>query len=64
MDMTLAGPIFALELTRASAGISPAAKYALGPAIASSAAVLILLWGILTPKSKMGGHLHIHLQMV
>eukprot|EP00957_Ditylum_brightwellii_P042208 3196488-Ditylum_brightwellii.AAC.1 len=56
MGIPLAGPIFALELTRASAGMSPAAYQALGPAVVASVAALVLLRGIIAPASTMGGH--------
>lgn len=56
MGIPLAGPIFALELTRASSGMSPAAKDALGPAVVASAAALLLIRGLLKGSSLVGGH--------
>ncbi|KAL7541827.1 hypothetical protein ACHAXR_011260 [Thalassiosira sp. AJA248-18] len=56
MGIPLAGPIFALELTRASSGMSSVAKDALGPAVAASASALLLIRGVLAPKSSIGGH--------
>ena len=56
MGIPLAGPIFALELTRASSGMSPAANDALGPAVVASAAALLLIRGLLKGSSLVGGH--------
>mmetsp|Transcript_31597 Transcript_31597/g.66440 ORF Transcript_31597/g.66440 Transcript_31597/m.66440 type:complete len:562 (+) Transcript_31597:53-1738(+) len=56
MGIPLAGPIFVLELTSASSGMASVAKDALGPAVAASAAALVLIRGILAPKSSIGGH--------
>mmetsp|Transcript_11812 Transcript_11812/g.33695 ORF Transcript_11812/g.33695 Transcript_11812/m.33695 type:complete len:559 (+) Transcript_11812:178-1854(+) len=56
MGIPLAGPIFALELTRASAGMASAARDALGPAVAASVAALVIIRGILLPRAAVGGH--------
>lgn len=56
MGIPLAGPIFALELTRASSGMTSAAKDTLGPAVAASAGALLLLRGFLQGSSLIGGH--------
>lgn len=56
MGIPLAGPIFALELTRASAGMASVAKDALGPAVAASIAALVIIRGILLPHAAVGGH--------
>lgn len=56
MGIPLAGPIFVLELTRASSNMASVASDALGPAVVASAAALILIRGVLAPKSSMGGH--------
>ena len=56
MGIPLAGPIFALELTRASAGMTPSTRDALGPSIAASAVGLVLIRGGLMPGANVGGH--------
>lgn len=56
MGIPLAGSIFALELTRASAGMSSVATDALAPAVAASVAALVFIRGIADPKSTVGGH--------
>ena len=56
MGIPLAGPIFALELTRASAGMASVATDALVPAVVASVAALAFIRGIANPKSIVGGH--------
>ncbi|KAK1740415.1 CLC voltage-gated chloride channel [Skeletonema marinoi] len=56
MGIPLAGSIFALELTRASAGMASAATDALVPAVVASVAALALIRGIADPHSSVGGH--------
>jgi len=57
MGIPLAGPIFALELTRASSGMNELATAdALGPSIAASAAALLLIRGMLQSTKTIGGH--------
>jgi len=60
MGIPLAGPIFALELTRASANLSRSAGDSLGPAVAASAAALFLIRGAFKGGSPMGGHFMYH----
>ncbi|CAB9513516.1 Chloride channel [Seminavis robusta] len=56
MGIPIAGSIFALELTRSSAGLSTGAKEALSPAVAASVAALVLIRAILIPNATVGGH--------
>ncbi len=56
MGIPLAGSVFALELTRASAGMASAASGALVPAVAASVAALAFIRGIADPMSSVGGH--------
>lgn len=56
MGIPIAGSIFALELTRSSAGLSSGAKEALSPAVAASVAGLVLLRAFLIPNADVGGH--------
>ena len=56
MGIPIAGSIFALELTRSSAGLSSGAKDALSPAVAASVAGLVLLRAFLIPDTAVGGH--------
>ena len=60
MGIPLAGPIFALELTRASANLSRSAGDSLGPAVAASAAALFLIRGAFKGGSPLGGHFMYH----
>ena len=56
MGIPIAGSIFALEMTRSSAGITSSNSNVLSPAIAASLAALVVLKGILLPHAPMGGH--------
>ncbi len=56
MGIPLAGSIFALELTRASAGMASVAADALAPAVVASVAALVFIRGIADPMSSVGGH--------
>ena len=56
MGIPIAGSIFALEMTRSSAGITSSNSNVLSPAIAASLAALVVLKGILLPHTPMGGH--------
>lgn len=58
MGIPIAGSIFALELTRSSAGLSSGAKDALSPAVAASVAGLVLLRAVLIPNADVGGHFY------
>jgi len=56
MGIPIAGSIFALELTRSSAGLSGGAREALSPAVAASVAALVLIRAFLVPDTAVGGH--------
>ena len=56
MGIPIAGSIFALELTRSSAGLSSGAREALSPAVAASVAALVLIRAFLLPNATVGGH--------
>lgn len=56
MGIPIAGSIFALELTRSSAGLSTTIRDAISPAVAASAAALIVIRAILLPSKSVGGH--------
>lgn len=56
MGIPIAGSIFALELTRSSAGLSTGAREALSPAVAASIAALVVIRAILLPHKDVGGH--------
>jgi H+/Cl- antiporter ClcA len=56
MNVPLAGPIFALEMTNRRAGISPNAARSWSAAVASSLAGMALVRGMLTPNANVGGH--------
>jgi len=56
MGIPIAGSVFALELTRSSAGLSGVAKEAFSPAIAASLAGLVVLRALLLPNAFVGGH--------
>lgn len=56
MGIPIAGSIFALELTRSSAGLSGSARDALSPTIVASVAALVLIRGLLIPNAVVGGH--------
>ena len=56
MGIPLAGPIFVLELTRASAGMASAATDALVPAVVACAAAIAFIHGIADPHSSVGGN--------
>jgi H+/Cl- antiporter ClcA len=52
MDMPLAGAIFALELTRSGADMAAA----LSPSVVASLAALVVMRGIVSPQTLVGGH--------
>ena len=56
MGIPIAGSVFALELTRASAGLASGAKEALSPAVAASVAALVVIRAVLLPHKAVGGH--------
>jgi H+/Cl- antiporter ClcA len=56
MNIPLAGPIFALEMTTRKAGISPFAAKSWSSAIAASLASMIVIRGYVTSTMNMGGH--------
>jgi H+/Cl- antiporter ClcA len=58
MNVPLAGPIFAMEMTSRGAGASPSAARAWGAAAAASLAGTALVRGALAPGSNVGGHFH------
>jgi H+/Cl- antiporter ClcA len=55
LGVPVAGSIFALEMTRACAGMAKAERV-LSPAIIASVAALVLVQGIFTPMAMVGGH--------
>jgi hypothetical protein len=56
MGIPIAGSIFALELTRASSGLSSGARDSLPPAVAASVAALVVIRAILLTHAPVGGH--------
>jgi len=56
MSIPVAGSIFALELARSGAAMSPAASDALVPTIVASMAAIVLIRGVLNPGGAIGGH--------
>ena len=56
MGIPIAGSIFAIEMTRANAGLSKAGGKALQPAVLSSLAAIVLMRGIFIPSAAVGGH--------
>ena len=56
MGIPIAGSIFALELTRANAGMTKSAGKTLAPATMASIAALILIRGVFLPGKEVGGH--------
>ena len=56
MNIPLAGPIFALEMTSRKAGISPFAAKSWSAAIAASLAGMVVIRGYFTSTMNMGGH--------
>ena len=56
MGIPIAGSIFALELTRSSAGLSSGARDSLSPAVAASVAALVLIRAFFLPGKSVGGH--------
>ena len=56
IGMPLAGAIFVLEITRASAGFNVEAFESLTPAVVASCVSMIVLKAIFTPAKAIGGH--------
>jgi H+/Cl- antiporter ClcA len=56
MNVPLAGPIFAMEMTSRRAGISPFAARSWSAAVAASLAGMAFVRGVLTPDLNVGGH--------
>lgn len=56
MNIPLAGPIFALEMTSRTAGILPFAAKSWSAAIAASLAGMVIIRGCFTSTMTMGGH--------
>ena len=56
IGMPVAGALFVLEITRASASLSAAAPTALAPAAAASCASFLVAKALFAPASAIGGH--------
>ena len=56
IGMPLAGAVFVLEITRATAGLSVATPVALAPAVAASCTSLLTAKALLAPTKAVGGH--------
>ena len=56
MGIPIAGSIFAIEMTRSSAGLSKGSNHSLSPAVISSIAAIALIRGIFLPSANVGGH--------